>query len=145
MISTSKRGQIAEHLFVVWAHRNNYDVYAPVIQNQEGHDLIVDFKDGKGYKKIQVKLAYINDTGNGNVYLQVKNGGNKSRGSKEYTYPKGAYDYLAVVHIDSNNIWIFPQEDVIDHRWLTHRYDDIPRRAKNKGVDWNRYHVGELT
>jgi hypothetical protein len=121
--------------FVEHCLKNNFTVCKPVAENTIGFDYVVDFNDGNGFKKVQVKKIYNNER-DGVVYRQFPNydGNNK-------TYTAGTYDYLAAVDLELNEIFLFPF-DALDGRPLpSMRADGMVKNKTRRHVDWYIYRV----
>ena len=131
---TQVKGYLSEQTFITWCLKHNFEICKPVIEGNPGWDFLVDFDDGKGWQKVQVKTAYVNKQGD-LEYLQFHNG-TVPKSGEFVQYELGAYDIMAAVYEDK--IWLFPFEILKGRSWTTHRIDGFERKHKNR-INWDEY------
>ena len=116
---------------------HSFEICKPVLDGNSGWDFLVDFDDGKGWQKIQVKTAWLSTT-NGIEYLVAKNGKVRKRG-EFLLYKKGDYDLLAVIHEDK--VWLFPFKDIEGRGSLSWKISGDYIKYSPHRINWNEYEV----
>jgi len=113
-LSSNRKGEIAETLFIAGAMVNNWEIFVPFGHAQTTDVCIV--KPSKAPVKVQVKMASLAPAGGYQIHTKKSSTGDK----KHMAYQPGDFDVLAA-YLQGRNQFVFWAAEEIIHR-LSVRY-----------------------
>jgi hypothetical protein len=122
-LSSNRKGEIAETLFIAGAMVHDWEVFVPFGHAQTTDVCIV--KPRKAPVKVQVKTAALAEAGGYQIGTQKSSGGKK----KHMAYQAGDFDVLAAYLQDLNQFVFWAAEDIINKQ--TVRYCPTRHRQPN--------------
>jgi hypothetical protein len=135
-MNTTESGHIAEKLFEIKALRKGWEVCQPVCPTP--YDYIISRDGGQTWEKIQVKKAYIQTEESGTAYARITTVRTGSNYNKR-PYADGDYDYIAMVIVEEDSIYLIPFDEVANRTKIT---KPVHRKIKAKmgrplSFDWD--------
>jgi hypothetical protein len=122
-LSSNRKGEIAETLFIAGAMVNDWEIFVPFGHAQTTDVCIV--KPSKTPVKVQVKMASLVEAGGYQIHTKKSSTGDR----KHMAYEPGDFDVLAAYLQDRNQFVFWAAEDII-HRQSV-RY--CPTRHRQPG------------